>query len=250
MIMLYYDEYGNKNKPTILLLHGAGALDTFCNQYCFSGQYHLIVPHLYGAGKSADKIYDPDKMKQELFELIHSLHKDKIGVIGHSLGGQLAIILVCERPNQFSFAVFLSAWVNSNPKTIKMYCLLAGMAAKMLHIKWLVRFQGKYWNYTKEQADYMTDYSRLITPQIYQSFFTHTLDLRNVRAYLSIKVPMLAICGSGEVKDMKLSLDMLGKNSCCQTMILPKAGHDFPMRNSKELNAVLNDFMFGKIKEN
>lgn len=43
---------------------------------------------------------------------------------------------------------------------------------------------------------------------------------------------------------------MLGKNACCQTMILPKAGHDFPMRNSKELNAVLNDFLSGKIKEN
>lgn len=71
-----------------------------------------------------------------------------------------------------------------------------------------------------------------------------------VPAYLSIKVPMLAICGSGEVKDMKLSLDMLGKNACCQTMILSKAGHDFPMRNSKGLNAVLNDFLLGKIKEN
>lgn len=96
----------------------------------------------------------------------------------------------------------------------------------------------------------MADYSRFITPQIYQSFFAHTLDLRNVPEYLSIKVPMLAICGSGEVKDMKLSFDMLGKNACCQTMILPKAGHDFPMRNSKELNDVLNDFLLGKIKEN
>jgi len=86
--------------------------------------------------------------------------------------------------------------------------------------------------------------------KVYHSFFAHTLDLRNVPAYLSIKVPMLAICGSGEVKDMKLSLDMLGKNACCQTMILSKAGHDFPMKNSKGLNAVLNDFLLGKIKEN
>lgn len=250
MTMLHYDEYGNRSNPTILLLHGAGALDTFCSQYCFSGQYHLIVPHLHGAGKSADIVYAPDVMKQELFDLIDSLHKKKIGIIGHSLGGQLAIMLVCERQNQFSFAVFLSAWVNPNPKTVKMYCSLAGIAAKMLHIKWLVRFQGKYWNYTKEQADYMADYSGFITPQVYQSFFAHTLDLRNVPAYLSVKVPMLAICGSGEVKDMKRSLDLLGKNACCQTMILPKAGHDFPMRNSKELNAVLNDFLFGKIKEN
>lgn len=247
--MLYFDEYGNKDNPTILLLHGAGALDTFCNQYCFSEQYHLIVPHLYGAGKLADKVYNPDMMKRELWELIDSLHKERIGVIGHSLGGQLAIMLVCERPHQFSFVVFLSAWVNPNPKTVKMYCSLAGMAAKMLHIKWLVRFQEKYWNYTKEQSDYMADYSRLITPQIYKSFFANTLDLRNVPTYSSIKVPMLAICGSDEVKDMKISLDMLGKNTCCQTMILPRARHDFPMRNSKQLNAVLNDFLLGKVKE-
>lgn len=248
--MLYFDEYGNKDNPTILLLHGAGALDTFCNQYCFSERYHLIVPHLYGAGKSADKVYNSDMMKRELWELIDSLHKEKIGVIGHSLGGQLAIMLVCERPSQFRFAVFLSAWVNPNPKTVKMYCSLAGMAAKMLHIKWLVRFQGKYWNYTKEQAEYMAEYSRLITPQVYRSFFAYTLDLRNVPTYLHIKIPMLAICGSGEVKDMKLSLDMLGKNACCKTMILPRAGHDFPMRNSSQLNTVLNDFLLGKVKEN
>ena len=106
MTMLYFDEYGNKDNPTILLLHGAGALDTFCNQYCFSERYHLIVPHLYGAGKSADKVYNPDMMKREILELIDSLHKEKIGVIGHSLGGQLAIMLVCERPSQFRFAVF------------------------------------------------------------------------------------------------------------------------------------------------
>ena len=63
--MIYFDEYGERKNPTILLLHGAAALDTFCNQYCFSMQYHLVVPHLHGAGKSADKVYDPKLMKQK-----------------------------------------------------------------------------------------------------------------------------------------------------------------------------------------
>lgn len=48
--MIYYDEYGNRENPTILLLHGAGkALDTFCRQYCFSVKYHPVVSHLAGA---------------------------------------------------------------------------------------------------------------------------------------------------------------------------------------------------------
>lgn len=65
--MLYYDEYGSKENPTIMLLHGAGALDTFCRQYCFSDKYHLIVPHLAGAGKAAAEIYKPEKTAVELF---------------------------------------------------------------------------------------------------------------------------------------------------------------------------------------
>lgn len=68
--MLYYDEYGNKENPTILLLHGAGALDTFCRQYCFSDKYHLVVPHLAGAGKAAAEIYEPEKTVEELFTVI------------------------------------------------------------------------------------------------------------------------------------------------------------------------------------
>lgn len=122
--MLYYDEYGSKENPTIMLLHGAGALDTFCRQYCFSDKYHLIVPHLAGAGKAATEIYEPEKTVEELFMLIRSLHKKRIGVIGHSLGGQIAIMLVSKQPELFKFAVFLSAWVNPKPKKFRCTVLL------------------------------------------------------------------------------------------------------------------------------
>ena len=53
--MIPYDEYGSREHPTVLLLHGAAALNTFCCQYCLSSKYHLIVPHLCGAGKLANR---------------------------------------------------------------------------------------------------------------------------------------------------------------------------------------------------
>ena len=228
--MLYYDEYGNNENPTILLLHGAGALDTFCGQYCFSDKYHLVVPHLAGAGKAAGEIYEPQKTVEELFTLIKALHKKRIGVISHSLGGQIAIMLVSKQPELFDFAVFLSAWVNPKPNTIRMYCSLASLSAKMLHWRWLVQFQGKYWNYTKKQADNMAEYSKQITPQVYTSFFSNTLDLSKLPEYQAVTIPMLAICGSKEVRNMKISLTLLARNPNCQTMILQGANHDFPMR--------------------
>lgn len=242
--MIHYDEYGDKDKPVILLLHGAAAVDTFAQQYCFADQYHLIVPHLYGAGESVEILYEPSKMINELLELIHSLGNNKIIVIGHSLGAQLAVALVSKNPELFSVAVFLSAWINPTEKAIAMYNRLATMTSKTLHIGWLIRFQGKYWHYTKEQADYMAEYAKKITLQQYQAFFLNTINLDDYPEYKDVTIPMLAVCGQKEVKDMKRSLQMLeSRNSHCKTVILPKANHDFPMRNVKALNLLLRDFL-------
>lgn len=89
---------------------------------------------------------------------------------------------------------------------------------------------------------YMAEYSKQITPQVYRSFFANTLDLIKLPAYRTVTVPMLAICGSKEVKDMKISLNLLSENPYCKTMILQKANHDFPMRNAEELNQILDEF--------
>ncbi len=243
MTMLHYDEYGSKDNPTILLLHGAGALDTFSQQYCFAGQYHLVVPHLPGAGQAADEIYEPEAAVQALLALAGHLDQQKIGVIGHSLGAQLAIRLVCARPEKFRFAVFLSAWAAPNPKTVRRYCALAGVAAKLLHWKWLVRLQGRYWNYSAEQADTMAAYSGRITPRGYRAFFANTLELSKLPAYPAVRLPMLAICGSRETRGVKASLAMLAQNPCCRTVILRGANHDFPMRSAARCNPILEEFI-------
>ncbi len=241
--MIHFDEYGDRKNPTILLLHGAGALDTFCRQYCFKERFHLVVPHLCGAGESVDILYEPRKQTEALWELITELGKEKIGLIGHSLGAQLAIRLACERPERFSWAVFLSAWVNPTDKALKPYLVLAPATAAMLHWSWLVKLQGYYWNLNKEQASYMAEYSRRITGEQYKAFFSHTLKLEEYPQYAELQLPMLALCGSGEVKDMKRSLKLLEMNPNCKTMILTGALHDYPMRCPKKLNPILLDFI-------
>ena len=241
--MLHCDTYGDEKNPTILLLHGAGVVDTFRGQYPLAERYHLVVPHLAGAGEAADRVYDPETLTEELITLADSLGKEKIGLIGHSLGAQLAVMLVSRHPERFSFAVFLRAWVDPQPGTVKAYCAMAGAAAKLLHIRSLVRLQGTYWHFSREQAAYLVDYSRKITPDVYRSFFANTLDLRTLPEYASVRIPMLAVCGSGEVRDMKRSLKRLGENPHCKTVVLPKADHDFPMRREQALNELLLEFL-------
>ena len=236
--MIQFDEYGNRNNPTILLLHGAGALDTFTRQYCFANKYHLVVPHLPGAGENAHIPYLPAETISLLHELIKSLHKENIGVVGHSLGAQIAIMLVAKYPQYFSFAVFLSAWVNPKQNTIRMYTRFSKMVSYMFHWSWLIHLQAKYWHYTKAQAETMAAYAKNITPEVFSSFFEYTLDLSTLPEYKNINIPMYAFIGRHEVKDIKTSLALLSENIHCSTKLL-NGSHDFPMRNAKQLNSLL-----------
>ena len=240
--MIYFDEYGDKANPTILLLHGAMAVHTFTQQYELLKDFHLVIPHLYGAGESIALKYDPIRLKEELVQLIRSLNKPHINIMGHSIGAQLAVMLVAENPFMFAKAVFLSAWVAPNEKSVKMYCKYAPLTVKLLQYKWLIKLQAKYWRYTKEQTHYMLAYASKMTVENYQEFFKQTLNIEQFPQYLNVEIPMLAICGDRESKDIRDSLQLLAKNSYCRTLMMPKATHDFPMRCANDLNPIIYRF--------
>ena len=242
--MMHFDQYGNPANPTLLLLHGAAATDTFCHQYVFQDRFHLVVPHLPGSGKEVDKTYDPESTLTVLLEVVRHIGKEKIAVMGHSLGGELAVALVARHPECFSRAVFLSAWVCSSEKSIRLYTKLAKYTCATLKWSGLIRWQAKYWGYTPEQAEFMVDYSRRITPEQYLSWFSSRVHLDDLPQYGQVRIPMLAVCGSKEVAEMKNSLAELGKrNPACKTMLLEGVNHDFPLRAPDRINPILLDFL-------
>ncbi|HNW86830.1 MAG TPA: alpha/beta hydrolase [Candidatus Limiplasma sp.] len=242
--MMEFDQYGDPRLHTVVMLHGAAATDTFANQYVLSEKYHLVIPHLSGAGRAVASPYDPKREVEALTELIRSLGKEKVSLIGHSLGGELAVALVTEHPELFDRAAFLSAWVCSTPKSIRLYARLARGTYFMLRWSWLIRLQGKYWGYTDAQAAEMARYSALIPRETYVAWFQKRVVLDELPGYAGVTIPMIAVCGERETREMKQSIAELGRrNPHCQTIRLRGASHDFPMRKVKEVNELLQHFL-------
>ncbi|WP_160680893.1 alpha/beta hydrolase [Clostridium sp. C8-1-8] len=240
---MYYDEYGKRENHTIVFLHGAAATDTFCNQYCFQDKYHLVVPHLYGSGKEVEEFYEPEKTIKALADLIKKLGKDKVTLVGHSLGGELAVAMVSRYEFLFDKAVFLSAWVCATQNTIDKYVKIAKYSSFALKFGWLIKLQAKYWHYTKQQAEFMVDYSKKITPEQYAAWFKNRILLDETTNYKNIKIPMLAVCGKKELKEMIRSIEELGRrNPNCKTIFLDNSNHDFPLRKADQINPILLDF--------
>jgi len=164
--------------------------------------------------------------------------------MGHSVGGQLAVKLVCEHEELFCRAVFLSAWLISSEKSVKNLSNLARLSYGAIKNASLLRMQAKYWGLTPEQAEKLVAYSQKIKKNTYVGFYANRILLKNLPGYPRVKIPMLAMCAKGETAEMKASLDALGKqNTNCLTVVFPQGSHDFVLRNYTLLNPMLMDFL-------
>ena len=242
---MVFDAYGDSKNPTLVLLHGAAALDTFAHQYdALTQRFYVLVPHLPGAGEAAAEAYNPQETADALANWIASLGVGKVYLMGHSVGGQLAVKLVCEHEELFCRAVFLSAWLISSEKSVKNLSNLARLSYGAIKNASLLRMQAKYWGLTPEQAEKLVAYSQKIKKNTYVGFYANRILLKKLPGYPRVKIPMLAMCAKGETAEMKASLDALGKqNTNCLTVVFPQGSHDFVLRNYSLLNPMLMDFL-------
>ncbi len=83
---MYYEEYGRRDLPTLMMLHGAGLVHSFVHQYTLSDRFHIVIPHLYVGGRESDVLLRPDKTVNGIVKIVKSLGKDKVSLVGFSLG--------------------------------------------------------------------------------------------------------------------------------------------------------------------
>ena len=92
-----YSEGGQKNKPTLLLLHGLDTNRDSWNHvaHLLTQKYHVIIPDLPGSGSTKvplDFEYSIPNISEELRLFIETLRiQDNLHVAGHSLGGSVAM---------------------------------------------------------------------------------------------------------------------------------------------------------------
>jgi len=95
-LRLHYVDWGNADKPPLLLLHGGR---DHCRNWDWTAealrdQWHIIAPDLRGHGDSQwspDGSYTMAGYLYDLAQLIHQQRLAPVTVIAHSLGGNIAL---------------------------------------------------------------------------------------------------------------------------------------------------------------
>lgn len=113
-LTLHYHEYGNKNAPLMVFLHGGGVSSWMWEkQVQYFTAYHCVTIDLpeQGLSNCTDK-FSITNSSDKIIECIERIAKGKkVIVIGFSLGAQVLIDILCKKPNLIDYAMINSALV-------------------------------------------------------------------------------------------------------------------------------------------
>ncbi|HVM80392.1 MAG TPA: alpha/beta hydrolase [Stellaceae bacterium] len=121
-LRLHYVDWGNPAAPPLLLLHGG---QDHCRNWDWVAErlrndWHIIAPDLRGHGDSqwsADGSYGIAGYVYDLAQLIHQQQLAPVTIIGHSLGGNIALRYAGIHPEQVRRLVAIEG-LGPSPKVI------------------------------------------------------------------------------------------------------------------------------------
>ncbi len=100
---LFYREFGDKNNPVLIVLHGLfGMSDNWVSiAKILSQNRFVIVPDLRNHGNSPHSDdFDYSLMTQDILELLELKQLKDVEIIGHSMGGKLAMNIALNYPEK------------------------------------------------------------------------------------------------------------------------------------------------------
>lgn len=240
---MFYEEYGDKSNQTIIMIHGGGCVHSFVHQYVVQDRFHLVIPHLYGHGKESNMKFDVLENVNAIAEVIKKFGKNKVNVVGFSIGAQIMIPLLCSYSNLINKAILVSPWVIKNEKMVKKYAKITSITYPFTKVKFLIKYQAKLLGLNKTQLNESIEYYKNMTKENLVSIVSNGVNIYDYPTFKDVKVEMITISGEKEVKDMIKSVEYLSEiNSNCSIEIWQRYGHDIPIKNPQRFNQLLIDF--------
>ena len=182
-----YKDYGNKNDPAIIIIHGATLPSEgyvgFCDGLSQKG-YRVICYDQYGRGYSDRPVseYNMEFYLDQLNELLGYLEIKKSILHGSSMGAPIAISYANKYPNQVSAIGLQVPLVNSNSKILSILKtpILGNFVLRTLGIPFSKNRAEQWVTDNPEQRDLVDRYiTQLTLPGTEQSLLSSIRNIAN-----------------------------------------------------------------------
>lgn len=263
---IHFVELGDPNAPPLVLIHGlSGQLQhfTYAMAQDLARDFRVIVPDRPGCGYSRrdrDDLADPSAQARMLWQFLDAVVVTRPIVVGHSLGGAVALAMALDRPGQIKALGLIAPLTHPTPDAPDSFKGLR------VHSPWLRRFLGHTLAVPMAERTAETVLEQVFTPDPCPSDFLTdagaALGLRP-QAYISASADLVAAetampeqCTAyahaalppGAVlfgdKDAVLNYQAQGtimENYGFSVEILPDRGHMLPITMADTCNSFVRD---------
>ena len=214
---MQYVEYGAHNSQTIILLHGGGL--SWWNYrevtQLLADKYHVVLPILDGLADSVAPFTSIEDNAARLIAYIDKHHCGSVYAVGGlSLGGQIAVEMLTQRPDICGFALIESVLVKPMKLTHALIKPTFGMSYGLIKQKWFAKLQAAYLGIPRKLFDdYYRDTCKITKEDMIaflQSNSAYSIKpaLRDTQAKVHIvfgSKEQASICTSGNLLNRMLS---------------------------------------------
>ena len=226
---MQYVEYGAHNLQTVILLHGGGL--SWWNYrdvvQLLSEHFHVVLPILDGhAGSDVPFTSIEDNAARIIAHIDQYFGGKVLAVGGLSLGGQIAVEMLTQRPDICRFALLESTLVKPSKLTYALIKPTFGMSYGLIKQKWFAKMQAAYLGIPQKLFDdYYRDTCKITKEDMIaflksNSAYSTQPALRNTQAKVHI------VFGSKEQASIRTSGKLLNRMIPGSTLeILPGYTH-------------------------
>ena len=144
---MQYVEYGAHNSKTVILLHGGGLSWWNYSEVTqlLADKYHVVLPILDGHADSDEPFTSIEDNAARLIAYIDEHHGGSVYAVGGlSLGGQVAVEILTQRPDVCRFALLESTLVKPSRLTHALIKPSFGMSYGLIKQRWFAKLQADY----------------------------------------------------------------------------------------------------------
>ena len=240
-------EYGKQNTEIIILLHGGGLSWWNYREVAkhLEKDYHVILPVLDGHAGSDASFTTIEDNAARLISYIDTHFGSQVTVLGGlSLGGQIALEMISQRPDICRLALIESALVKPSKLTHALIGPTFSMSYGLIKQRWFAKLQATYLGIPKELfEDYYRD-TCVITKADIIAFLKANCayEIKNGLRETTARTKIVA--GSREQKSILDSAKLLNSIiPCSKAEILPRLRHgDLSINNPEKYVRILEEW--------
>ena len=253
-----YKDYGNKDDPAIIIIHGATLPSEgyvgFCKGLSQKG-FRVICYDQYGRGYSDRPVseYNMEFYLDQLNELLGYLEIKNSILHGSSMGAPIAISYANKYPNQVSAIGLQVPLVNSNSKILSILKtpILGNFVLRVLGIPFLKNRADQWVTDNPEQRDLVDRYiAQLTLPGTEQSLLSSIRNIVNTnfipdyKKFSQLDIPIhIAYASDDDEIDPKTVQQVLSLIPRAESFVFT-GGHGGGGFIVDELNNIFTDFLY------